>query len=118
MPRVLLTSFEPFGGHPLNSSLEVGRVLVQSPPPGVVLDWLVLPVVAGRCAELAWRRIEDVRPDAVVCLGQSSVAAAVRIEGVAVNRNHFGEPDNAGNLLEKQPIVPDGPAKYRATAPL
>ena len=46
MKRVLLTSFEPFGGHQLNSSQEVGRALAQAPPAGVCLDWLVLPVVA------------------------------------------------------------------------
>jgi pyroglutamyl-peptidase len=118
MPRVLLTSFEPFDGHALNSSLEVGRALAQAPPAAVEVEWLVLPVEAGVCVERAWRRVEEGRPDAVVALGQSSVAAAVRVEEVAANRDHFSMPDNAGNVITKRPVVPDGPAAYRATAPV
>jgi pyroglutamyl-peptidase len=117
MPRVLLTSFEPFGRHALNSSLEVGRALAADPPAGVEVDWLVLPVVAGRCVELAWQRVEETRPDAVVALGQSSRAAALRVEERAVNVDHFPQPDNAGNAHLKRPVVPGGPAAYPATAP-
>jgi hypothetical protein len=51
MTRVLLTSFEPFGGQALNSSLEVGRALARQPLPGVELEWLTLPVVARVCVD-------------------------------------------------------------------
>jgi pyroglutamyl-peptidase len=115
MLRVLLTSFEPFGGHDRNSSLEVGRALAQRPPAGIVLDWLLLPVVAGACTEQAWARIEQTRPDVVLTLGQATGAAAVRLEEFAVNVAHFTMPDNAGNQPQHQPIVPDGPPAYRAT---
>jgi pyroglutamyl-peptidase len=112
----LLTSFEPFGGHDRNSSLEVGRALAERPPDGVELDWLVLPVVAGDCVELAWGRVAATRPALVVALGQSARARCVRVETRAVNRHDFVIPDNAGNLLQQQPVVEGGPAFYRATA--
>lgn len=115
---VLLTSFEPFGGHDRNSSLEVGRALAERPPVGVELDWLVLPVVAGECVEFAWGRIAAMRPALVVALGQSARARCVRVETRAVNRHDFVIPDNAGNLLQQQPVVEGGPAFYRATAPV
>jgi pyroglutamyl-peptidase len=115
MVRVVLTSFEPFGGHALNSSLEVGRDLARRPPPGVALDWLVLPVVAGRCVEEAWEWVCAAEPVLVLALGQSAGAAALRVEEVAVNLNDFSTPDNAGNLFRKQPIVAHGPAWYRTT---
>ncbi len=118
MPRVLLTSFEPFGGHGLNSSLEVGRALAERPPCRAELIWQVLPVVAWDCVERAWEQVERLSPDVVVALGQAAGASAVRLEGLAINVNHFTIPDNAGNLLLHQPIVHDGPCAYRSTLPL
>jgi pyroglutamyl-peptidase len=116
MTRVLLTSFEPFGGHALNSSQEVGRALAGSPPPGVDLDWLVLPVVAGICLGRALERIQQTEPAVVLALGQAAEASAVRLEEVALNVSHFTLPDNAGKQPQHQPIVPGGPLAYRATA--
>jgi pyroglutamyl-peptidase len=116
--RVLLTSFEPFGTHTLNSSLEVGRAVVQQPLPGLDLDWLVLPVTAGKCVEQAQVRIESARPDLVLALGQMAGARTLHVEQVALNWNDFSIPDNAGNLLVKQRIVADGPCIQRATIPV
>jgi pyroglutamyl-peptidase len=117
MVRVLLTSFEPFGGHGLNSSLEVGRAVADRPPPDVALDWLVLPVVAGLCVEQAWSRARQTSPTLVLLLGQAAGTPHLRIEERAVNANHFPFPDNAGNLLQNQVSIPCGPAAYRATVP-
>src|SRR5256885_8834812 len=97
MTRVLLTSFEPFGRHTLNSSLEVGRAVACRPPPGVDLDWLVLPVVAGTCVEQAWARVVQFRPTLVLSLGQKDGAARLCIEAVAANLHDFRMRDNAGN---------------------
>jgi pyroglutamyl-peptidase len=113
--RVLLTSFEPFGGFVVNSSLEAGRALAAGPPPGVELDWMVLPVVAGDCVERAWDRVSQTRPALVLALGQSSAAATLRVEERAINFDDFPMPDNAGNELRKKVIVPSGPPVYRAT---
>jgi pyroglutamyl-peptidase len=115
MTRVVLTSFEPFGGHSVNSSLEVGRAIARRPPPGVDLHWMVLPVEAGTCVEQAWDCIRQVEPSLVLSLGQAAGATSLRIESVAVNWNDFGITDNAGNRPRKQPIVPDGPALHRGT---
>src|SRR5689334_16299400 len=109
MLSVLLTSFEPFGGQQTNSSLEVGRDLARQALPGIHLDWLVLPVVAGQCVEAVWARIIGTRPTVVLSLGQAAGADRLRIEERAVNRNHFSLPDNAGNLLQNQAIIPSGP---------
>jgi pyroglutamyl-peptidase len=115
MIDVVLTSFEAFGGHELNSSQEVGRALAREPMPGLSLDWVVLPVVADHCIEVAWARIARVRPALVLALGQATGATSVRIEERAVNRNHFTMPDNAGNEFQHQVIVPGAPPVYRAT---
>jgi pyroglutamyl-peptidase len=113
--RVLLTSFEPFGGHAVNSSLEAGRAVAADPPAGIELDWLVLPVVAQRCIEVAWQHISQTRPALVLALGQSAAAATLRVEERAINFDDFPMPDNAGNEIRKKTIVPAGPPVYRAT---
>lgn len=117
MTRVLLTSFEPFDRQQVNASLEVGQAVARRPPDGVELHWLVLPVVAGVCVEQAWRRVEEVKPELVLALGQAASAWALRVETRAVNRNHFRIADNAGNQPRQQRIAAAGPAAYRATIP-
>lgn len=115
MLRVVLTSFEPFGGHSVNSSLEVGRAVARRPPPGVELNWVILPVVAGACVERAWNCIEQTQPALVLALGQAAGAASLRIERVALNWHHFPIADNAGNQPRWQLIEPRGPATCRGT---
>jgi pyroglutamyl-peptidase len=113
--RVLLTSFEPFGGFQVNSSQEAGRAVAAEPPPGVELDWMVLPVVAGECIEQAWDRVRQTQPALVLALGQAGAAATLRVEERALNFDDFPMPDNAGNEIRKKVIVASGPPVYRAT---
>lgn len=112
MPRVLLTSFEPFGGFARNSSFEVCRA-IASGMEGVELEWLVLPVVALECATRAWAAVERLAPDLVVLTGQATGAANVRLEDRGHNLDDFPMPDNAGNVLLKRKHVPGGPDHLR-----
>jgi pyroglutamyl-peptidase len=114
--RVLLTSFEPFGGLDLNSSLEVGKAVRADPPAGVELHWHTLPVVAGKCVETAWALVEKLCPALVVALGQAAGAAAIRVEDRAVNLDDFPIPDNAGNWRRLQWVVPGAPGAYLTAA--
>ena len=107
MRTVLLTAFEPFGGQDRNASLEVACTLASTP--GVRLEAVVLPVVAGACVEVACAAIARVRPDLVLALGQAGGSPHVRLEDRAVNLDDFGAPDNAGQVLRRQPIVAGGP---------
>jgi pyroglutamyl-peptidase len=77
----------------------------------------VLPVVAGRCVELAWWRAQELRPAAILCLGQSGKARELNVERLAVNVNHFSDADNAGGTPHDELIIPDGPAAYFTTIP-
>ncbi|OAI39442.1 hypothetical protein AYO40_05750 [Planctomycetaceae bacterium SCGC AG-212-D15] len=117
MKRVLLTSFEPFGKHRRNSSLEIGEAVAAAPPAGIALQWLILPVVAKRCVDMAWECIERLRPSLVLALGQSDRAAHLQIERVALNVNDFAIADNAGQRPRDAKIAADGPAAYFTTIP-
>ena len=114
MRHVLLTAFEPFGGHDRNASLEVARALASTSMAGIRIETAVLPVVAGECVEVAWRRIEQSQPDLVLALGQAGGATHVRLEDRAVNLDDFAAPDNAGQIRQRQPIIADGPGILRA----
>ena len=117
MKRILLTSFEPFDGHPLNSSHEVAKRLVKNPPPGVELDWEVLPVVAWDCVEKVWARAIQRSPEVVLALGQAAGTSALRLEDRAINIHDFPIPDNAGNWPRRQWIIPGGQMAYLGTFP-
>src|SRR5262245_8757559 len=108
MTRILLTSFEPFGGMDRNSSHETALELLREPPPGVELDWLSLPVVALECAERAWGRWLQGRHDGILSLGQAGGYAEIYLERRGINLDDFHGPDNAGNV-RSGPVIDGGP---------
>jgi pyroglutamyl-peptidase len=62
--------------------------------------------------------LEEAMPDVVVCLGEARGRMAINIERVAVNLMDYRIEDNAGNLIQDQPIVPEGPTAYFCTLPV
>ena len=46
--RLLVTGFEPFGGHTANPSQRMVRLLADAPPAGTVLSTRILPVAYRR----------------------------------------------------------------------
>lgn len=117
MRKVLLTGFEPFGGAALNPSWEVARGLDGAQIGGGAVVARLLPVVWGRAiAEIA-AQITAVAPDLVVCLGESG-RAEICPERVAINVSESASPDNAGCVLDGEPIAADGPAAYLSTLPV
>ncbi len=116
---ILLTAFEPFGGRSQNASEEALNHLIKHPdlPAGLTLKGYRLPVETGTAGRLACRIIDTVRPDVVICLGEAR-REAVCLERFGYNERRFLIPDNAGNLIEGEPILPGAPDRYPATLPL
>ena len=114
---ILLTAFEPFGGEAQNASLEAMRLV-----PDMVGEMRVvkrmLPVAFGTSAALLRQAIEQVRPDAVLCLGQAAGRAEFTPERVAINIDDAHIPDNAGDQPIDRPVVDQGPAAYFSTLPV
>lgn len=99
--KVLVTYFEPFGDDSINSSEECAKLL-----PGNI-DKLRLPV-SFRCApQLAIKRVEELRPDVVICLGQA-VRSVIALERIAVNTANAVKPDNDGYCPHSEHIVSGG----------
>ncbi len=84
--RILLTGFAPFGGSRVNPSWEAVRRLRRARIAGVRVSVARLPVVWGEAERRLVAAIRRVRPDAVICTGQSSGRAWVSVETRAVNR--------------------------------
>ena len=114
--RALVTAFEPFDGETINPTMRILEHL--SPPTGVELERLVLPVVFGESLRLLEGALETFQPDIVLGLGQAGGRALVSLERVAVNLNDARIPDNAGQQPVDTPVVAGAPAAYFSTLPL
>ncbi len=116
-PTILVTAFEPFGGASMNPSLLVAeRLTLNDPVCGARVATAVLPVVAATVESVLRDAIDRTRPGAIVSLGECRGSPHVRIERVAVNLLDFAA-DNSGAACRDAPVVPGGPAAYRATVP-
>lgn len=121
MSVVLLTGFEAFGDTPVNPAEHVARHLDGAAIEGATVVSRVIPNSFFTCIEVVAAAIEEVRPAAVVMLGEYGGRAMVTVERIAQNFNdgaRYGLRDNAGLLLQGEPTVPDGPAAYYSNLPI
>ena len=115
--KILLTAFDPFGGESINPAQEVAAALPERIG-GAEIVKLWIPTVFDKAAEMTARAMDELRPDAVVSLGQAGGRKAVTPERIAINWMDARIPDNAGQQPVDAPIVPSGPAAYFATVPV
>ena len=112
---VLLTGFEPFGPHKLNSSWEAIRGIAPDTVAGARIDVAQLPVdyaVATRRLEQELRRL---RPDVVICFGMAAARKTVSLELEARNLDREAAPDVSGTIRKETPVVRSGPETYAPT---
>jgi len=118
MKKILLTAFEPFDGETINPSLEVARAIEGMPFERAKIDVIELPVARFEAVDIAISRMRSTRPDVVLMLGEAGARFQVTPERVAINRDDFRIPDNAGNQPREEPIMADGPVGYFSTLPI
>lgn len=115
--KILVTGFEPFGGESTNPSMELVKAL--EPQIGSAhIHTAILPVTASGGLQAALQAIQEIGPDAVVCVGQAGGRCAVTVERVGVNVDDFSIPDNEGKQPHNVPIVEGGPDAYLSTLPI
>ena len=113
----MITGFEPFGGETVNPSWKAVRRL-----PDRIGDCdLVkrqIPTVFGKGAARVLDAAAETRPDAILCVGQAGGRNAVTPEVIGINLREASIPDNEGQKIENEPVIPEGPAAYFATLPI
>jgi len=121
MRTILLTGFEPYGSTPINPAEQVARRLDGVEVEGARVVARIVPNVFFACIERVAAAIRELRPEAVVMLGEYPGRAVVTVERLAQNLNdgtRYGLVDNAGVRLQDQLTAPDGPAAYYSTLPI
>ena len=113
---ILVTGFDPFGGETTNPSWEAVRRLPDLIG-GATVHKRQLPTIFGVAGETLKAAIDELRPDAVLCVGQAGGRAAITVERVGVNLRDARLPDNAGVECADEPIRPGGPDAYLSTLP-
>jgi pyroglutamyl-peptidase len=115
---ILVTGFEPFGGHPSNPSEEIAKAVDGRVVGGLPVRVAILPVHHVEAAREARRLLHEHDPLAVLHVGLAAGRARIALERVAVNVMDYELADNVGYQASGEPCVPGGPAAYLATLPL
>lgn len=116
--NLLVTGFEPFGLSDVNPSEQAARALSGERLGRCVVTSAILPVDMVRGPQMLLNVVGEIKPDAVLCLGEAGARPAISIERIAVNLLDFRIPDNSGNQVMDIPIDSGGPAAYFATLPV
>ena len=121
MARVLVTGYEPYGNTPVNPAEAVAKRLDGTTIEGAEVIARIVPNSFFVCIEAVQGAIEELRPEAVVMLGEFPGRAVVTVERLAQNLNdgtRYGLLDNAGRAMQGEMTVPGGPAAYYSDLPL
>ncbi len=117
MKQLLITGFEPFGKDSVNPSWEAVARL-QEAIGEYQLTKLLVPTVFGLAAQTVLKRAESLHPDVILCVGQAGGRCSITCEVAALNLRDAGIADNAGNMPQNEPVVPEGENAYFATVPV
>ncbi len=112
---VLLSCFEPFGGDSINSSQETIRALSSTRRD---LHFLVLPTVFSRAGEVILSKIESLKPELVIMLGEASGRSSISLEKIALNFMDARIPDNDGFQPSHKVIEENRPLALQSNLPL
>jgi pyroglutamyl-peptidase len=115
---ILLTGFAPFGGEKTNPSWEVARALDGRNFGSATIHAERLPVNCRRAADAMAQAIDQMRPAAVLGLGQAGGRPLLSLEQVAINLfDPHRSYENDGGLAG-QPVIAGGPDAYFSRLPL
>lgn len=116
--KILLTGFEPFGGSAINPSALVLDQIGEDYLDHTRIFTSVLPVDGEVAPAQLLQKIDAIRPEVVLCLGESPGRPVISIERVAINLLDYRIPDNANRLLSDRPVIEGAPAAYFSTLPV
>ena len=114
--KIIVTGFDPLGGETINPSIECVKALPEIE--GVELIRLELPTVFKESAKRLNEVINDVKPDAVLSVGQAGGRAGITMERIAINVDDARIPDNISQQPIDEEIQVEGEAAYFSRLPI
>lgn len=114
--KIIVTGFDPFGGEKINPSIECVKALPEIE--GVELIRLELPTVFKESAKRLNEVINEVKPDAVLSVGQAGGRPGITMERIAINVDDARIPDNISQQPIDETIQTKGAAAYFSTLPI
>ncbi|MHA1996078.1 MAG: pyroglutamyl-peptidase I family protein [Candidatus Hodarchaeales archaeon] len=118
MITLLLTGFEPFGGHSVNPSEMIAKDLNNVEFSNIRVVGKTISLRFNKIKQEITGLIDAYEPEIVLNLGQAS-CSAISIEKVAINlANTNNLPYNCGSKPEDEILEPSGPAAYFSTLPV
>ena len=114
--KIIVTGFDPFGGEKINPSIECVKALPEIE--GVELFRVELPTVFKESAKRLNEAINEVKPDAVLSVGQAGGRPGITMERIAINVDDARIPDNISQQPIDETIQTEGAAAYFSTLPI
>jgi pyroglutamyl-peptidase len=115
---ILITGFEPYGGHGRNPSFEAMQALDGRIIAGAAIVGRGLPVSMARLRPALAALLDERAYGAIISLGLQPGACLIHLERSAVNLADFDIADNDGLDVRDTEVSPGGPAARPATLPL
>lgn len=115
--KILVTGFDPFGGESINPAIESVKKLPDEIK-GAEIIKLEIPTVIGKSVDKIKEKVEEVKPDVVLSIGQAGGRPDITVERVGINCDDCRIKDNEGNQPIDEKVAEDGPAAYFSTLPI
>ena len=115
--KVLLTGYEPFGGHKKNPTMDIVSTLEGKSIGDAMIYGKILPVSVKRAGPEIEEVLNKLRPDIVISLGLAPTYTSITVERVGLNIVDARIPDNDGEQPVDIPIVEGAPLAYLSTLP-
>lgn len=115
--KILITGFEPFGGESVNPSYEAIK-LIENNFDGLDIIKLEVPTAFYKSTQVVISKIDEVKPDAVIMVGQAGGRADITVERIAINIDDASIKDNEGQKPVDSVIDKNGFSAYFATLPI
>jgi pyroglutamyl-peptidase len=115
---ILITGFEPYGGHGRNPSFEAMQALDGRTIAGAAIVGRGLPVSMKRLRPALAALLDEAEYGAIISLGLQPGACLIHLERSAANLADFDIADNDGLDVHDAELSPGGPAARFATLPL
>ena len=116
--KILVTGFAPFGGETVNPSWRAAHRLDGWTVASHEVVAREIPCAFAASLPTLDAIIEELRPKAVISVGQAGGRTDLSIERIAINLDDADAPDNDGEQRVDAPVIAGAPAAYFSSLPV